>query len=197
MLILRPKVHTPIYHRTPFFYLAGPILGGGDWHTRACQYLAEKVVDPLIDVPTRWPDDHPLSDYFLQKRPLEETQLEWERRYMKNATNHQAMHRCLVFWIPREDPQNPRNDGSPYARDTYGELGEWRGRLIHDTNLPIVVGIEPGFPGRDVIKRNFEYALEGLISPTRFLYEFSISDTLEDTLDAAISRAGYTTPAAT
>lgn len=65
--------------------------------------------------------------------------------------------------------------------DTRGELGEWRGRMIYDQTLRVVIGAKEGFRGLSQIQRNFNEALG---------YEFPIFKTLSETVDAAIKKAG-------
>ncbi len=91
---------------------------------------------------------------------------------------------CIIFWLPEESRTNPRDDGSPYARDTYGELGEWRARCSTKQNWlvsapRVVIGAEPGFPGLKQIKTNFEAMIPG----------FPFYDSLEETINAAIKVA--------
>lgn len=60
--------------------------------------------------------------------------------------------------LPKEE--RPRTDGMPYAMDTRGELGEWRGRLMHNPGLRVFIGADPDFPGLSQISRNFDAALK-------------------------------------
>jgi hypothetical protein len=109
------------------------------------------------------------EDYFSR-------QTLWERYYLEIVAKRK--NGCIIFWLPCESKDNPRRDGSPYARDSYGELGEWRGRMINDPNLHVVIGAESGFPGLNQINANFSSALKK---------EFCIHTTLQDTVKAAVS----------
>ena len=91
-----------------------------------------------------------------------------------------AMVGCLIFWLPCESKIYPRTGGEPYAMDTRGELGEWRGRLMNDPDLRIVIGAEPGFPGLSQISRNFSLATKS---------DFPIYGSLAETIAAAIKMA--------
>lgn len=174
MRIILPKTLVDIPTRTkarpqPLFFLAGPIKGGGDWQATMCDTLEEFVPDCFVVVPCRWKEDHRL----FEKRAFGhensfDRQLPWERYYLDLA----AHFGCIVFWLPCESRTNPRDDGRPYADETRGELGEWRGRMIEDKDLRVVIGAEPEFPGLDAIRRNF-----GLAIQTDFPIEESIGKT--------------------
>lgn len=162
----------------PLFFLAGPVRGGGDWQARACLYLTKFLTYFSVAVPCRYQPDHPVvkSLQLARSGSQFERQLDWERHYLWLA----AKGGCLIFWLPAENKTEPRPAGTgPYARDSYGELGEWRGRLMFDQKLRIVVGAEADFPGLDVIKRNFQSA----IGP-----EFPIYDSLEETVYQATQK---------
>jgi hypothetical protein len=163
----------------PLYFLAGPVQGGGDWQQHACNTLHYRLGDKFtVVVPNRWNQGHPLYQYKMvgDERHFCRQTL-WERHYLREAA---FFNGCILFWLPRESKDTPRNDGSPYARDTYGELGEWRGILIDHRTLPVVIGAEEGFPGLSVIKENFKSALREALP---------IYDTLDATTDAAIKKA--------
>ncbi len=105
-------------------------------------------------------------------------QLPWERHYLGHAATR-ARKGCLIFWLPKESTENPRPDGY-YGRDTMGELGEWRGRLMAHPIQRVVIGGQKEFPGFDIICRNFKHALGE---------HFMIHQTLEATVEAAIKKA--------
>ena len=102
-------------------------------------------------------------------------QLTWERHSLDIA----AEKGCLIFWLPSESKVNPRTGSDPYAMNTRGELGEWRGRLEHDPKLRVVVGAEPEFPGLSQIQRNFSFATKS---------DFPIYGTLAETVEAALKK---------
>jgi hypothetical protein len=161
----------------PFFFLMGPILGGNGWQQKACLEIEKHVPDATIAVPCRWERDHPFYKYFIGSDTFTTEQLSWERKYLELA-GEKASDGCIIVWLPCESKKNPRNDGQPYARDTYGELGEWRGRLIHNPNLRITIGAESEFPGIDVIRRNYAQALGR--------NDYPIHSTLEETISHAV-----------
>jgi len=137
----------------PFFFLAGPDLGGGNWRERFCELLAKSLPEFYVVVPSWKP-----SECFLRTRvegwTINYRQTVWER-YFRDIVNERSRRYkgCVVFWLPVEDREHPRDDGQPYARDTYGELGRW-GVIAALTSSHIVVGADPGFPGIDVIQEN-------------------------------------------
>jgi len=106
-------------------------------------------------------------------------QLSWERCYMEIASKQG----CIIFWLPCEDRESTRSiiDG-PYAMDTRGELGEWRGRMMCNKHnlIKVVVGADPEFPGLSQIQRNFNEAFNTV---------FPIYSSLGETVEAAVTIA--------
>ena len=166
--------------KTLRFFLGGPIRGGGDWQHQMCLTLQALNDDCLICCPCRWDETHRLAKYFLLGKEAGYThQLAWERdqlNWIGAGTDS-----CIIFWLPVQCEPRPSEQG-PYARDTYGELGEWRGRMMKKPypSVRMVVGGEPGFPGLDVITRNFRHAVSG---------DFPVYPTMEETAEAAVKRA--------
>ncbi len=166
MRLITPKrfVDPGLYPTTPLVFLAGPILGGGNWQLAMCRLLDEAVPDLLIAVPLRLPELAPLADHCLGGAEGKfDRQLAWERYYLREA----AARGCVLFWLAEQVA--PREDGSPYARDTLGELGEWRGHLHYRKDYRVVIGGDPSFPGLDMIRRNYEDLVPGFtICPTMY-----------------------------
>jgi hypothetical protein len=181
MWLMVPKARIEVSRlERPFYYLAGPLQGGGDWRTRFVGEMARTLTRGTVAVPVRYL--RPIPSVQTVSADSTDTfahQLEWERYYLNIASRIG----CIIFWLPRESPTDRRADGQPYARDTYGELGEWRGRLLYNFNLKVVIGAEEGFPGLDVIVRNYREALGE---------QFPIYRTMEETIRAAIARASGT-----
>lgn len=158
----------------PFFFLAGPVRGGGDWQHKFCNLLRGYIPNFTAALPCRYPEDHPLMPFSIHGHMgLFDHQTLWERHYLEIA----AEKGCIVFWLPEESKTDPRNDGDPYGRDSYGEIGEWRGRLMHDHTLRIVIGAELGFPGLKQIRLNQCAATDT---------QFPIYGTIEETVCAAL-----------
>lgn len=181
MKIILPKEHVRHfdYGNPPVFFLAGPVQGGGDWQQEMCfeikRQLGER--DFLAAVPCRYGQSHYLRNFKASgKIDVYEHQLDWERHYLHLT----GTHGCIIFWLPEESKMCPRNDGLPYATDTRGELGEWRGQLMHNHFLRVVIGGEKGFPGLDVIVRNFKAAIHP---------DFPIYESIRKTVSAAIAKA--------
>ncbi len=184
------------------YFLAGPILGGGDWQKIAIKMLAEKDPECYIVCPCRYDNNHELykhnilsTNKNLQNEILEfENQTHWERYYMQLA----AKYGSLIFWLPCEDKNHPRpKEFGPYARDTYGEIGRWS--IIYSQNqtaYDITIGAESEFSGLSVIKKNWQadnqknidYLGRILEAPATIFY-----NTLEDTITAAITKLHDTT----
>lgn len=168
--------------RLPLFFLAGPIAGGGDWQEHCCMLLSQQLsTEFYVASPVRYDRNHPLRAYELDgTRNYFSRQLLWERYYLDIAGRP---HRwgCIIFWLPEESETDPRADGFPYAMDTRGELGEWRGRMMYDGYSHVVIGAEPGFPGLDQIVTNFRVAISN---------SFPIYPTLTETVKAALCKSG-------
>ena len=183
MRIIVPKnfVNLNPYANLPFFYLAGPVVGGGDWQQRMCRALDLERSDSTIVVPTRWDEHHPLAAYFLPgdlgKEKHFPRQLDFEIHYLDMAAKYWSS--CVVFWLGVQKEARPVELG-PYGRDTYGEVGEFRGRMMHNPTLRIVIGAEENFSGLDVIERNFRKRLGS---------DFPFYRTMEETAAAALKKA--------
>jgi len=175
MRIILPKSFVPLEAiNGPFFYLAGPVLGGDGWQQDACWMLDRKLKEFYAVVPCRWLQGSPMFPFNVQGRQDQfDRQTHWEHFYLQAV----AARGCIVFWLPGESKRNPRQDGSPYARDTYGELGYWRAKLSHNPAIRLVVGAEEGFLGRSQIARNFELDLP----------EFTIYSSLQETIEVAVN----------
>ncbi len=163
--------------RDPIFFFAGPILGGGDWQRKCFDEIGKHLINFTAVIPCKYGSDHDLMVYKVSgDEGRYSRQTLWERRYLRIAATNK--NGCLIFWLPCESKDNPRQDGSPYARDTYGELGEWRGRMMQDPKLHIVIGAEVGFRGLSQIQANFNDALQR---------EFCIYTSLQETVRAAVN----------
>ena len=174
----------------PLFFLAGPLSGGEDWQSRMCEALLQFIPKGFTVAIPYGLDDRPPSlqppfSPFTLLPPVTRTerQLAWERHYLDlaaGASQAQASvpHRgCIVFWLPAESALFPKpTSHGPYAQDTRGELGEWRGRLMHDGSLRVVVGGDRHFHGFDTMERNFKHALGD---------DFKAHSTMEETAAAA------------
>ncbi len=160
------------------FSLPDQLLGGGDWQRDMIGALRKHNEDFLAVTPCRYGETDSIRHDHVSfyKTGIYERQTDWERHYLEWA----AHKGCIIFWLGCESKTNPRDDGSPYARDTYGELGEWRGRLMHDPTINLVIGAEQDFPGLSVIHRNFKQS----INPG-----FRIHSTMEDVARAAIQKS--------
>lgn len=187
MFLVLPKMHPVLegYRKLPMFFLAGPILGGGDWHAPLSEMLKKRLGSLIVVNPSRYQSSHPhykYRDHLLtetkytpREEPEEhfERQTDWERYYLRKAAEIWPTG-CIIFWLAEQ--KEPRPDGLPYAMDTRGEIGEWRGHLMHNPNLRVVIGAEKNFPGLSQIKRNFEYGLP----------DFRIYDSMEEVVERAV-----------
>jgi len=162
----------------PFFYFAGPVLGGGDWQYECYKKIAERLGENFCAaIPMRYPADHSLVKLRLPSHGHYPRQLPWERFYLEEAGIFRPQG-CIVLYVPVESTAQPRSDGLPYAMDTRDEIAEWRTRMMYDPRkIRFVVGIEPGFLGREISVRRFDKALNG---------HFKVYGTLDETVEAAI-----------
>ncbi len=184
--LLLPKAAVFIEPHDRVFFIGGPVLGGGDWQCEAIRHIAMHAPGSYVVCPCRYESDHPLYRFSIQGadeacwiskgfKPFLSQTL-WERFYL-DVANEQG---SIIFWLGKESTIHPRPPKTePYARDTYGEIGEWRARMFYD-NARVVVGASPEFPGLSVIKKNFD-AMPG---PS-----FPIHETLLDTVKAAVAVA--------
>lgn len=168
------------YEKTPLFFLAGPVQGGGDWQRRALYLINRYQEHCLVAIPCRYSENDELRR--LHASPYSsggvfERQTDWEGHYLERASRNG----CVLFWLACEDKENPRTDGEPYGRDTSGELGGYGwGPFKYEPNLHVVVGAEPDYHGLSVIKRNFDNSLKR---------DFPIYATLEETVRAAVQKS--------
>ncbi len=182
------------------FFLAGPIRGGGDWQKTAINILQEfttgvpEQMNVYVVCPCRYDSTHelyplkfigiPENEYTDEQKKITESQTNWERYYLEIA----GRYGCITFFLAKEDPSNPRKkEEGPYARDTYGELGEWRARLYYehkyaDTRMNLFIGADPEFPGLEQIHKNYR----------RMLFEgFKISSSLKELLERATTSRNW------
>ncbi len=155
------------------FFLAGPLSGGGDWQSCMWEALLKEMTTAFTVAISYGLHDRPESsrEPFSQFTELQadartDRQLAWERHYLDLAAGAPLAHAaapqpgCIVFWLPEESAGYPKDTAhGPYALDTRGELGEWRGRLMYDSSLRVVVGGDSRFPGFNTMERNFMHAL--------------------------------------
>lgn len=194
--VIMPKVFIPVeriavpvwVREQPLFFLLGPIRGADDWQTKACFMLRDMLESKLIDAfwvanPRRYLPEHELWKMAAPSEPFEPpdyppypNQTMWERQYLSWA----ACYGSIIGWLPAESPADPRVDGHPYARDTRGELGEWRARVAKNRRLNFALGGEEGFSGLDVIKTNFAAMLGE---------DWPIFSTLQETVAHAVHLA--------
>ena len=180
MKILLPKIYVGSSAiADPLFFIAGPIRGGGNWQEKCLKKLATLLTKFVAVIPCRWESGHPLYHYHLEGRDnVFERQTDWEFHYLMETAGRSSNKRgCIIFWLPEESKEHPRDDGQPYACDTRGEIGFWRAQVAHDRNICLVIGADPGFPGLRVIQRNFHLI---------FGESFTIYPTLDLTVEAAV-----------
>jgi hypothetical protein len=177
MRIVLPKTFCEIDQTYgPLFFLAGPVQGGGNWQTVCAEEIKKQLPNFYAAIPCSDQEVPQLTPFKVNESAFPfEYQLNWERHYLDLA----AATGCIIFWLPGESKINPRTGDGPYATDTRGELGEWRGCLRYNPNLRVVIGAEPDFYGTTTIKRNFSLATNS---------NFPIYDTLEETVAAAIQK---------
>lgn len=186
--LVLPKNDVAIGPKKKVFFLGGPVLGGGDWQRKAIGLFFQKISDAYVVCPVRYEPNDSLQCLSLPGGELDfgpnaiggvsvfPRQTHWERYYLNIASKQGA----ILFWLPEEDQKNPRPpENGPYARDTYGELGEWRVRM-HRDKAHVVIGAQRGFPGISVIEANYRAVLGDM---------FITEPTIEETVAAAIALA--------
>ena len=185
MKVILPWRKNPIPTDTAFYFLAGPGQGGGDWQRIACEELFKIDPDCTVAIPHRYEDGHVLATYFYEDCSVDSYlgQTHWERYYLEMAANHPKG--AIIFWLQTESLNNPRTDGLPYAIQTYGELGEWRGRMMNSARKNLVVGASMGFPGLKHIQQNFNLAFQSSY-PNGFLICSSLEETARHAHDLTV-----------
>lgn len=155
-------------------FLAGPVLGGGDWQYELIVAFNSAVRKQWTDtrfkaifprlrfiVPCRWNESHGLSNHFVKMYTIPErkegdlqcTQTFWEAIAISRILKQKWG--LLVFGLFPESSDKPRNDGQPYGRDTYGEVGRYLTMAAYEeAEDHVLVCAHPLFPGWDVQKKN-------------------------------------------
>lgn len=170
MQIIVPKRYVGITPYDIVIFLAGPVLGGGDWQRYVIQHFMSVSVHfwpdsyrngilPRIKfvVPCRWDARHPLSGSFAtQYSSIEEAgvveagQTAWEVFYLLHILRRKIAEKrngFVFFGLFPESKEQPRTDGVPYATDTRVELGRY-GMLAkyEGTTDSLFIGAHPEFP---------------------------------------------------
>jgi len=144
MNLLLPETYVKDINN-PLIFLAGPIKGGGMWQDSAIDIIYSADGDIYIASPHKkqgqYKGDSMQSDQSFQ------TQLEWERYYLRQAARNGA----IMFWLPKEAEHSCDR---VYAETTRRELGEWTTRYQFEDGVRLAIGGEEGFSGFDNIRRN-------------------------------------------
>lgn len=133
-------------------FLAGPILGTGDWQNEAGEILTRLAgmdLDPARHINVfnpRRPEFTDLKD-FSDDTFYE--QVDWEHEHLART---KALG-IMVFWLANKTIEMPHRN---FGLTTLFELGEAIAtHAISGTN-PIVVGIEPGFTNEKYLRYTIE-----------------------------------------
>jgi hypothetical protein len=129
-------------------FLGGPITNAPLWQDRAIEILRSLDKSIYLASPHKRAETFDNKNNSKIQKDTFLKQLSWERHYLELASKNGA----ILFWLPVAQSHDCNRS---YARDTRGELGEWRGRMAYDKEVKIVIGGEEGFDGFDIIKRNF------------------------------------------
>ena len=177
MKIVIPKRYTAITPADFPIFLAGPVLGGGDWQKVFIEHFMNfsvktwsdsyrEAVLPLITfiVPCRWNEGHALASYFDQVftsgatlSGLQASQTAWEVDHLQRILERDGI---IAFGLFPESKEFPRNDGLPYAGDTRGELGRWTTLAMCFNSNSVLIGAHLEFLGINVIRKNLELSWE-------------------------------------
>jgi len=142
--------------KAPLIFLAGPIKGAGNWQNRAIEILQSLNPTTYIASPNMQVQSNHLENQARSNELNFQYQLDWERYYLKKASETGA----IMFWLPTQIEAMPisKKSGFPtvYARDTRPETSGWGWKLLEtNSNARVIIRGEEGFDGYDVIKRNF------------------------------------------
>lgn len=144
-------------------FLAGPIQGASDWHTRAINFLNEHRSDKTFKIAS------PKKKYEKGTFDLEK-QIDWESFHLKQASTNGL----IIFWLDNEVEHNPER---AYAQTSRFELAEWLNKNLIDDNVKVLVGIDTEFSGAD-------YIIDRIESDYKCID--NIYDNLEDMLTDAL-----------
>lgn len=128
-------------------FLAGPILGTGDWQSEAGKILTRLTamdLDPNRQINVfnpRRPEFTDLKD-FSDDTFYE--QVEWEHDHLSKARNRGV----TLFWLANKTIEMPHRN---FGLTTLFELGEVIGNQ-EDQLSSVVVGIEPGFTNEKYLR---------------------------------------------
>lgn len=133
-----PDTNTNVPPGDPVIFLAGPIQGGGNWQAAASHHLeaAWTLNDKGLWIA------NPRRPRKVENFVYSE-QVQWEKAHLKRAAEHGA----IIFWFAKQDPDEPYEQGRPYAKTTFGELNRIIGWLDYDPDIPVVIGQEFGYTG--------------------------------------------------
>ncbi len=177
--LIVPKCRVEV--TAPIIFLAGPDTAARGWHERAIDIVSSIDDSVVIACTSR----RIKSGYeSLKSEVMFESHVLWERFYLEAASKQGA----ILFWLPNPVEEMPIDSKTgfhkPYARDTCGEIGEWRGRMIENPSVGryIAVGYESNYPGIDVILKNFR-----AVKPSMQFYT-SLEETCKEAVRIAKAR---------
>lgn len=186
MKIVIPKRYVSILPTDILIFLAGPVLGGGDWQREFIEefikltsgnsafsdsFCKRAMSQIKFIVPCRWGADHPLAKHFsFVYECIEDSDI---YKYLDDSNSPTVLSQTcwefyyldliarserglIVFGLFPESETTPRTDGLPYAGDTRGEVARWTERAKPGN---VLVGAHPEFLGIKTIMRNFELSL--------------------------------------
>lgn len=135
-----------------FFYLAGPVRGGGNWQKGAIAFLRKLFPEAYFGFPCGF---RKIKHFQRSAVKGEQDQLlndaGWRRAQMGEA----ALHGCLIFWLGPQDKSEEEDFSKvPYGWRASREEAEWAFRLFYNRKLRIVIGVHHSFPGHDEIVEN-------------------------------------------
>ena len=169
-----PRVLLPVRDpdvEGPVVFLGGPIQGADDWQAEAINRMH---LDPLMGHVTYVnPRSTPAGDQPVNVDFHYEGQVDWESRWLNRASQKGV----VMFWMAPEDNHFCHR---AYGQTSRWELAEWKERLkgTHPwPGPPLVVGIDPGFPGGRYMRLRLSQDLPHL----------RVLSTLEETVTAARS----------
>lgn len=124
----------------PVVFLAGPIQGAPNWQAAAIDHLSEPVHHDSKPLYIANPRRETIDDEFVY-----EPQVDWEKLFLIRAT----VLGCASFWLAKQDLSLPHKKGRAYAQTTRIEFGRVAGWKDYDPDIPISLGIEPGYEGNE------------------------------------------------
>lgn len=163
-------------------FLAGPIQGSEDWHSKCFNLFKqeyEKLKNSYIELPWKpqFPNIiicSPRRETGIEKNEIEyKEQVLWETHHLRLA----GKKGVVLFWFSNEKEQIIENGKiRPYAKTSRFEFGEWKTR--HDlTGASVVLGLDSDWINEKYFISRIEQ--DGSEIPICYTLEDTVKETIK------------------